>query len=178
MPSRLSQKVSARSGGRPGPFMPCACPSPPRAAPDRTRGAPRPRPSNSPARPGKCGALRAVAVGPGSPCGPLCLASCGCAPSALARREFPKSRPAGGAMLISPMLFIVGGPRLLVSHRGGASGALRPPLPRRGVAALRQAAHETALWKAASGRYSRVSCSLPSPRSHQDTGANDPPPRR
>lgn len=32
-------------------------------------------------------------------------------------------------MLISPMLFIVRGPRLLVSHRGGASGAYALPSP-------------------------------------------------
>lgn len=38
-------------------------------------------------------------------------------------------------MLISPMLFIVRGQRLLVSHRGGASRALRAPSP--GAASLR-----------------------------------------
>lgn len=44
-------------------------------------------------------------------------------------------------MLISPMLFIVRGPCLLVSHRGGASGALRPPLP--DAASLRYASPPT-----------------------------------
>lgn len=41
--------------------------------------------------------------------------------------RIPEISPVGGAMLISPMLFIFRGPRLLVSHRGGAP--MLSPLP-------------------------------------------------
>ena len=51
--------------------------------------------------------------------------------------RIPEIPPTGGAMLISPMLFIVRGQRLLVSHRAGASRALRAPSP--GAASLRYA---------------------------------------
>ena len=70
-PFRLGA-LYAKHGARLLPSPPFACPLPHRAARDRARGAPRPHPSNTPARPRKSGALRAGAVGPGSPCGPLC----------------------------------------------------------------------------------------------------------
>jgi hypothetical protein len=63
----------------------------------------------------KSGAQGAGAVGPAFPSGHDVEAPAAALVPLLARREFPKSRPAAGAMLISPMLFIFPGLRLCTS---------------------------------------------------------------
>ncbi|KWV48686.1 hypothetical protein AS026_11980 [Rhizobium altiplani] len=51
------------------------------------------------------------AVDPASPSGHFVEAPAAALFPLLARREFPKSRPAAGAMLISPIFFIFAGSR-------------------------------------------------------------------
>ncbi len=76
------------------------------------RGAPCAPPLGAPRPPMKNGAQGAGAVDPASPSGHYVEAPAAALLPLLARREFPKSRPTAGAMLISPMLFILAGSRL------------------------------------------------------------------
>lgn len=78
------------------------------------------RPSTLPPMPDESGTQRAGAVDPASPMGHYVDAPAAALVPLFACREFPKSRPAAGAMLISPMLFIISGARVLVSRRAGA----------------------------------------------------------
>jgi len=61
--------------------------------------------------PDENGAQRAGAVDPASPSSHDVEAPAAALVPLFARREFPKSRPAAGGMLIFPMLFIVSGVR-------------------------------------------------------------------
>jgi len=71
------------------------------------RGAPGAPPLEAPRPPVKNGVQGAGAVGPASPSGRNAEVPAAAPVPHLARREFPKSRPPAGAMLISPILFIL-----------------------------------------------------------------------
>ena len=76
-----------------------------------TRGAPGAPPLDTPRPPHENGAQRAGALGPASPSGNSVEAPAAALLPRPARRGFPKSRLPAGAMLISPMLFILARPR-------------------------------------------------------------------
>lgn len=104
-----NEKSNVRSPPRPAA---CLTRAAVQAAWVRGEGCPwRPTPRNAPpAHEKRC--ARSGAVGPASPSGHHVEAPVAALVLLLARRELPKSRPAAGAMLISPVLFIFSGSRL------------------------------------------------------------------
>lgn len=163
--------------------MTCPCPLPHRAARNRTRGAPKPHPSNSPARPGKAERCERAQSVPARPAGRYAEP-----PAAALRPPSRDENSRNPALQAARCLFLrcssSSEDRACSFHIAAARSArCTPPPPpwRRCAAPAGPRSHtipSAAPWKAAFGRYSRVSCSLPSLRSHRDTGANDLPPRR